>query len=119
CLATLLSACRAAAPGLAAENGQALAPASAGSPLELRNPHSICVTYRDDAEHLPLPTALVAPVSTAHQASNPILRPRSGYEAVTDSIAMHFGLEIHQQVYYGRVLMAGFGLPEGTDGDAL
>ena len=120
CSLLLLAACAGHGPQLGPQAPAAnAAAASTSSPLELFDPHSICVTYRDDAEFRSLPPELVAPVATAHLASNPILRPRANFETVTDSIAQHFGLEIREQVYYGRVLMAGFGLPDGVDGDAL
>lgn len=120
CSLLLLAACAGHGPQLGPQAPAAnAAAASTSNPLELFDPQSICVTYRDDAEFRSLPSEMVAPVATAHLASNPILRPRANFESVTDSIAQHFGLEIREQVYYGRVLMAGFSLPDGTDGDAL
>ncbi|MEZ5338044.1 MAG: S8 family serine peptidase [bacterium] len=92
---------------------------STASPLELRATDSICITYRDDAEFLALPPELIVPSGAAQSASNAILRPRRAYEDITQSIANRYGLTITEQVYSGRVLLAGFGLPDGTDAESL
>ncbi|MCB1216982.1 S8 family serine peptidase [bacterium] len=117
CLALLCCGC---GRGSAIPSAQPISTqTSTASPFELRATDSICVTYRDDAEFLALPPELMVPSGAAQSASNAILRPRRAYEDITQSIASRYGLTITEQVYSGRVLLAGFNLPEGTDAPSL
>ncbi len=115
-LALLLCGCGSAKQALDQQATPSLD--ATASQAALTDSSRICVLYRDEAEQRALPPALQHPGS-AHLASNPILRPRSGFERISDSIAAHYGLQLEEQVYSGRVLLAGFSLPAETDGAAL
>ena len=83
-------------------------------------PDRITVSYLPGAT-VPKGISSVVPegfVSAAEQP-NAILRQEPGYEAVTDAIALRYGLEIDNQVYWGRVRVAGFEVPEGVDADEV
>jgi hypothetical protein len=120
-LALLLCACGAThKPVLEAStdtgSGQHTSPSSLEAAFD---PTRICVIYRGDAEFRSLPAELQALSAQAGQRSNAILRPRSGFERLSDSLAEHYGMELLEQIYYGRVLVAGFRLPDNADGAAL
>lgn len=120
-LVLLLCACGAsrnavAEPAADPGGGQSTSPSSLAAQFD---PSRICVIFRDDAEYRSLPNELQALSTQASQRSNSILRPRSGYERLADSLAEHYNMELLEQIYYGRVLVAGFRLPDNADGDAI
>ncbi len=84
------------------------------------DPGLLTVTYFQDAV---LPSALHAkPLPAGKRAQdqgNARLRKLSGFEAITDSLASRYGLDIEGQVYVDGLTLAGFALPAGSDGDAV
>lgn len=88
---------------------------SPGSPGKDYDPRRIIVTYKAGGS---LPTDWPTPLhphSQAAKMSNAILRADKSYETLTDALAERYALTIKTQVYLGKVRLASFLVPEGTD----
>lgn len=94
--------------------------ANPGQPGVNYDPHHLTVGYLPGAT-LPAGISALKPPAGQRAADRPgiVVPGNEGYEVLTDAIAARYGLEIGKQVYWGRVRMATFILPDGVDGDQV
>jgi hypothetical protein len=106
--------------GRAVSAGYAAWLANPGQPGVDYNPQSLTVAYLPGAQ-LPKGISAVTPAVGQRAADQPgaLVRLDKSYEALMDAIAARYGLKIDKQVYWGRVRVATFILPDGADGDRV